>query len=152
MAVICRVSIERFEEERFVETAKSISTTTSTTNWRSLIDGRTTHPLKALLQPYCEVAIAVRMLVVNGMLHFQVGRFDKGYSSRVLRPGSLAVYETFTTIASFPLMYFSYQHGIPVRTYNHKQIETLAKAFEEKRQKLLVTFDSANGRHQPDPG
>lgn len=73
---------------------------------------------KALLQPYCEVALAVRMLVVNGMLHLQVGRSDKGYSPRVLRPGSLAVYETFTTITSFPLMYFSYQHGIPVRYLN----------------------------------
>jgi hypothetical protein len=145
---------------------------------------------KALLQPYCEAALAVRMLVVNGMLHLQVGRFDKGYSPRVLRPGSLSVYETFTTVTSFPLMYFSYQHGIPVRylnlvaaatpsykeshddrgdekkrwknrysgwqslnreiagyrllcdednpNYNHKQIETLAKAFEEKRQKLLA--------------
>ena len=130
------------------------------------------------------------MLVVNGMLHLQVGRFDKGYSPRILRPGSRAVYETFTTVTSFPLMYFSYQHGIPVRylnlvaaatpsykeshddrgdekkrwknrysdwqslnreiaayrllcdednpNYNHKQIETLAKAFEEKRQKLLA--------------
>ena len=58
------------------------------------------------------------MLVVNGMLHLQVGRFDKGYSPRVLRAGSLAVYETFTTVTSFPLMYFSYQHGIPVRYLN----------------------------------
>ncbi|HLE55558.1 MAG TPA: hypothetical protein VJB15_00600 [Rhodothermia bacterium] len=73
---------------------------------------------KALLQPYCEAALAVRMIVVNGLLHLQVGRFDKDYSPQVLHSGSLAVYETFATITSFPLMYFSSEHGIPVRYLN----------------------------------
>ena len=73
---------------------------------------------KALLQPYCEAGLAVRMLVVNGILHLQVGRFDKDNSPRLLHSGSLAVYETFATVTSFPLMYFSYQHGIPVRYLN----------------------------------
>jgi hypothetical protein len=73
---------------------------------------------KAFLQPSCESELSIRMLVVNGILHLQVGRFDKEYSPRVLHSGSLAVYETFATVTSFPLMYFSYQHGIPVRYLN----------------------------------
>lgn len=73
---------------------------------------------KGFLQPDCESELSIRMLVVNGILHLQVGRFDKEYSPRLLHAGSLAVYETFATVTSFPLMYFSYEHGMPVRYLN----------------------------------
>lgn len=58
------------------------------------------------------------MLLVNGMLLLQVGRFSKEYSPTILHGGSLAVYENFATITSFPLIYFSDDHGIPVRYLN----------------------------------
>lgn len=69
-------------------------------------------------RPGCETELSVRMLVVNGLLHLQVGRFGKEYTPRILRSGGLDVYETFATITSFPLMYFTDQHGIPVRYLN----------------------------------
>jgi hypothetical protein len=52
------------------------------------------------------------------MLNLQVGRFDKSYSPRILDSQGLAVYETFATIATFPLMYFGYRCGLPVRYLN----------------------------------
>lgn len=68
--------------------------------------------------PDIEAQLSVRMLLLNGMLLLQVGRFSKEYSSNILHGGSLAVYETYATVTSFPLMYFSDGHGIPVRYLN----------------------------------
>jgi hypothetical protein len=68
--------------------------------------------------PEIEAQLSVRILLVNGMLLLQVGHFSKEYSPNILHGGSLAVYETYATITSFPLMYFSDQHGIPVRYLN----------------------------------
>jgi hypothetical protein len=65
--------------------------------------------------PAVEAELTVRVLVLNGMLLLQVGYFSKEYSPKILRPGSLAIYETYATITSFPLMYFDIQHGIPAR-------------------------------------
>lgn len=71
-----------------------------------------------MLTPDIEAQLSVRALVLNGTLLLQVGRFSKDYSPKLLKGGSLAVYETYATLTSFPLMYFSYQHGIPVRYLN----------------------------------
>ena len=70
------------------------------------------------LTPEIEAQLSVRVLLLNGMLLLQVGRFSKEYSPKILSGVSLATYETFATITSFPLMYFSVQHGIPVRYLN----------------------------------
>jgi hypothetical protein len=80
--------------------------------------------------PEIEVQLTVRMLVVNGMLLLQVGHFDKAYSPRILHDGSLAVYETHATLASFPLLYFAGDHGIPVRYLN---LVSEATASEKER-------------------
>jgi hypothetical protein len=61
----------------------------------------------------------------------QVGRFDKTYSPRIIRGGSLAVYETFATVTTFPLMYFHLDHGLPT-----KYLNLLAKATPSYREGL----------------
>ncbi len=68
--------------------------------------------------PESEYRLAVRVLLVNGILRLEVGGFDKEYSPAVFREGSMAVYEDFATVTTFPLMYFTHQHGIPVRYLN----------------------------------
>lgn len=70
------------------------------------------------MTPDVEAELSVRVLFLNGMLTLQVGRFSKEYSPRMLQEGSLAAYETYVTLTSFPLMYFSYRHGIPARYLN----------------------------------
>jgi hypothetical protein len=61
-----------------------------------------------------EGQLAVRVLLVNGMLLLQVGLFGREYSLKVYDRG----YEAFVTLSSFPLIYFSSRHGIPVRYLN----------------------------------
>jgi hypothetical protein len=63
--------------------------------------------------PAIGTGITVRVFVVNGMVKLQVGEFSKEYTPRLLRGGSLSIYQTYETICSFPLMYFSYKHCIP---------------------------------------
>jgi hypothetical protein len=70
------------------------------------------------LSAECEEALTIRLLIVNGMLELQVGDFAKRYSPRLLRGDSPAVYQTYVTITSFPLLYFSGYHGMPVRYLN----------------------------------
>lgn len=70
------------------------------------------------ITPSIESQLAVRILLLNGMLLLQVGEFNKEHSPNILRGGGLAVYETYATVTSFPIMYFAYQHGIPVRYLN----------------------------------
>jgi hypothetical protein len=64
------------------------------------------------------------MIVVNGLLHIQVGRFTKAYTPRFLHDGFLAVYETYSTITTFPLMHCTYRHGIPIRYLNFTAMAT----------------------------
>jgi hypothetical protein len=65
-----------------------------------------------------ERELSIRLFIVNGILKLQVGDFSMRHSPRILRDGSLSVYETWATITSFPLIYFSYEHGLPVRYLN----------------------------------
>jgi hypothetical protein len=65
-----------------------------------------------------EVELKVRVLVVNGMLLLQLGEFCKEHSPKVLKGGSVATYQTWVTLAAFPLMYFSHRHALPVRYLN----------------------------------
>ena len=65
-----------------------------------------------------EKELSLRLFIVNGHLKLQVGEFSKRHSPRVLRDGSLAVYENWATVTWFPLIYFSYEHGLPVRCLN----------------------------------
>lgn len=155
-----------------------------------------------ILTPDIESQLDMRVLLVNGMLQLQVGRFSKEYSPNILHGGSLAVYETFATVTSFPLMYFSHQHNIPVRylnlvaqatesykashrdrgkakgkerdrysdwrtlnqdiaayrvlcdadnpSYSYKEIEKLEKAFQVKRDQLLLTGGYKGEKHHED--
>lgn len=68
---------------------------------------------KSFLIPEIEIGLVIRIFVVNGIIKLQIGEFSKKYTPRVLRDGALAVYQTYETVTSFPLMYFSYQHKIP---------------------------------------
>jgi hypothetical protein len=67
-----------------------------------------------LLRPQIEAQLIIRVLLVNGMLLLQVGRFDKDYSPKIYDHAA----QTFVTLSSFPLIYFGSQHGIPVRYLN----------------------------------
>jgi hypothetical protein len=64
--------------------------------------------------------IELRVILVNGVLTLQLGRFPKAASPKIYRDGSLAKYKTFVTITSFPLMYFHYRQGLPVKRLNLK--------------------------------
>jgi hypothetical protein len=61
--------------------------------------------------------ITVRAFLVNGIVKLQIGRFSKRLSPEVVGEG-LAVYKTYETITSFPLLYFSWQHRIPENFLN----------------------------------
>jgi hypothetical protein len=75
-------------------------------------------PQEALrTSPEIESELYVRALILNGWLILQIGYFSKEYSPRTWVRG-LAAYETYATLTSFPLMYFSHRHGIPVRYLN----------------------------------
>lgn len=71
-----------------------------------------------------ESQLDIRVIVVNGLLHLQVGRFEKEYSPRILRAGYTSVYETHATVTTFPLMHCTYRHGIPVRYLNFTAMAT----------------------------
>jgi len=73
---------------------------------------------KSFLTPNIEVKLEIRLLVVNGMLVLQLGEFDRQSSPKILKDGSLAVYQTYVTLTTFPLMYFGYQLGLPIRYLN----------------------------------
>jgi len=62
--------------------------------------------------------ITIRLLVVNGILKLQLGNFSKEHSPEMLNEKGLAVYRTFSTITSFPLIYFPIDHGLPKRYLN----------------------------------
>lgn len=64
--------------------------------------------------------VTIRVILVNGELRLQLGRFPKDASPHIYGKGSLGKYKTFVTISSFPLMYFHYRHGLPVRHLNLK--------------------------------
>lgn len=51
--------------------------------------------------------ITIRLFIVNGIIKLQVGDFNKETSPRILRDGILAVYQRYSTITSFPLMYMT---------------------------------------------
>lgn len=103
------------------------------------VDGE--RPVRGILTPRIECDMSLRVLLVNGMLKLQLGQFDKSYSPTILREGSLAVYDTWTTIATFPFLYFSHRHGLPVRYLNlsshatSSYKATLAERGRPKKQK-----------------
>ena len=67
------------------------------------------------LTPAIEIGITIRLFIVNGIVKLQVGDFSKEYTSNMLNN---MVYQTYDTITSFPLMYFSYHHRIPENYLN----------------------------------
>lgn len=70
------------------------------------------------LVPKIQKGLNIRIFIVNGIIKLQIGDFSKKYSPKMLREGPLAVYQTYETVTSFPLMYFSYQHKIPEKYLN----------------------------------
>lgn len=70
---------------------------------------------KGLLTPSIEVGLEIRLVLVNGLLKLQIGNFSKEYSPKVFNSFT---YQTYATITTFPLMYFSYQHKIPENYLN----------------------------------
>jgi hypothetical protein len=65
-----------------------------------------------------EVQLSIRLFIINGILKLQVGNFSKRHSPELLHEGALASYVTWATVTEFPLIYFSYRHGLPVRYLN----------------------------------
>ena len=49
--------------------------------------------------------IKIRVFVVNGFIKLQVGNFDKATTPKFIREEGLAVYLTYFTVTSFPLIY-----------------------------------------------
>lgn len=64
------------------------------------------------------VGVSIRVFAVNGMIKVQVGSYNKDQSPRLIRDGFLAVYQTWTTVTTFPLMYFLVSHNIPSSYFN----------------------------------
>ncbi len=62
--------------------------------------------------------VELRVVLVNGVLRLQFGRFPKAASPLLYDDGYLAKYRTFVTMTSFPLMYFHYRQGLPVKRLN----------------------------------
>lgn len=72
---------------------------------------------KKELSPYIYTGLTIRVFIVNGIIKLQIGDFAKEVSPEVIKKG-LDVYKTHETIASFPLMYFHWQHKIPENYLN----------------------------------
>lgn len=60
--------------------------------------------------------LRVRIIIVNGMIRLQIGKFDKESSPEVYRDSGLAAYKTWETLTTFPLMHVS--QSIPTRYLN----------------------------------
>jgi hypothetical protein len=73
---------------------------------------------RGFMTPSDEIELSIRLFIVNGILQVQIGNFSKRHSPKILHEGGLDVYETWATVTQFPLIYFSYQHGLPVRYLN----------------------------------
>jgi hypothetical protein len=84
--------------------------------------------------PSIEIGITIRLFIVNGIIKLQVGDFSREYTPNKLSNTS---YQTHDTITSFPLMYFSYLHKIPVKYLNllAYATESWKNAHGEKRDK-----------------
>ena len=81
-----------------------------------------------------EHQLSIRLIVVNGLMHLQIGRFDLSYSPHVNNP----THDTYATITTFPLMYFTSMHRIPTRYLNPVMAATasykrLAKSSDKAR-------------------
>lgn len=65
--------------------------------------------------PLIEIGITIRLFIVNGIIKLQIGNYSKDFTTKMLNS---MVYQTYDTITSFPLMYFSYLHKIPEKYLN----------------------------------
>lgn len=92
---------------------------------------------RSMLTSSIEVELEIRLLMVNGRLVLQVGDFDKESSPRTIRGGFLSVYETYTTITSFPMLQFAERHALPTRylALSAKATETYKDSLAEPRSK-----------------
>lgn len=79
--------------------------------WRS----RVTH---TIVGETAEECISLRILVVNGALRLELGRFEEEYSPKVHKAGFMAMFDSWEPITVFPLMYFSFKHRIPSQHMN----------------------------------
>lgn len=52
-----------------------------------------------------KIGLEIRVLVVNGLIKVQIGRYSKGLTSKMINDGGLASYVTYDTITTYPLMY-----------------------------------------------
>ncbi len=66
--------------------------------------------------------IQIRVLIVNGEIKVQIGDFDKNTTPHFYQKEGLAVYKTWETITSFPLMYVS--QSIPINYLNFSMYAT----------------------------
>jgi hypothetical protein len=90
--------------------------------------------------PKIQVGLSIRIFMVNGIIKLQIGDFSKEYSSDVVEKG-MAVYKTYETVTSFPLLYFSHRHRIPENYLNLSMYATNAYYEHQKRQKTDMTRD-----------
>lgn len=80
---------------------------------------------KRLFIPNVERFLEIRVLIVNGCINLQIGNFDViEYSPEIYNKDGMEVYKTYETITSFPLMYFSNDHNIPVKYLNFTHYDT----------------------------
>lgn len=52
-----------------------------------------------------KIGLEIRVLVVNGLIKVQIGRYSKGLTSKMIKDNGLASYVTYDTITTYPLMY-----------------------------------------------
>lgn len=85
--------------------------------------------------------LELRVFVVNGLVKLQIGKFPKEASPKVHREGSLAVYQTYVTLTTFPLMYFHNRHGLPVRYLglSASATESYVASLSERRGRTRTT-------------
>jgi len=56
--------------------------------------------------------------IVNGLMKLRLNGYDKKNSPRVVREGILGVYKTSQAVTSFPLIYCSIEHSLPMSMLN----------------------------------
>lgn len=80
--------------------------------------------------------IAVRVIVVNGSLNLEIGKFTKELSPIIYKDSALGAYRKYQKISSFPLMMIGYRYGIPGRYMNSN--------FNVSEQYKNIAFKSSN--------
>lgn len=81
--------------------------------------------------------VEIRVVMINGMLKLQLGRFPKDASPRIYKTSVYPTHRTFVTLTSFPMLHFHRRHGLPEKHLNLeiKGSEAWVAALEDRSDK-----------------